>query len=194
MTSDAHPASSSTSETVAPKPADHRHFSAVFFAILALGTGVILCNGRALTPDFVDRANADGPNLVIMLVAFATIFGLLGLAAVTMSRQWILTGLVTSIGGWFTMMWVIASIFPSDYDGEYNAYTRRLDPLPSQYEDLAAAKSLPAVAAQIRTAAADGRIDRGEAHDILNGETYFAASAEASERERAAVRRKVLAP
>lgn len=173
---------------------DGRIFGFVFFGIVTVGTVLILWNGRALTPDFVDRANADGPSLLVMLGAFALCFGLLGLAAMAMTRQWILTSIAATLGGWFAMMWMMASLLPADYDGEYNPYTRRMDPLPSQYEDLAAAKALPAVAAQIRKAAADGRIDRGEAHDILNGETYYAASAEAAEREREKVRRKVLAP
>lgn len=166
----------------------------VFLGIVAVFSVLMLCNGRALTPDFVDRANADGLDLSIMCAGFTTTFGLLILGAFAISRRRVLTAMTSVLGGWFAMMWMMASLLRTDYDGRFNPYTRAMDPLASQYEDLAAAKALPAVAVLIRTAAADGRIDRGEAHDILNSETYWDASEKEYQRRQAAVRRQVMNP
>jgi hypothetical protein len=165
----------------------------VFFGLLAVFSILIVSNGRELTPDFVDRANADGLSPWIMFGAFTTTFGLLILGAYALSRRQALAAMALILAGVFAMMWMLASLLRTDYDGEYNPYTRAMDPLTSQYEDLAAAKSLPVVAALIRTAAGDGRIDRGEAHDILNSRTYYDAGAAEYQRRQAKVRREVLA-
>jgi hypothetical protein len=162
--------------------------------ILVVGSSVIFWNSRALTPDFVDRANADGPSLMLTIGAFAAMFGLAFVSAIACMRRMMITSCLLMIVTWFTLVWTIGSLIPYDFDGRFNPYVRRMDPLASQYEGLAAAKSLPAVADRIRGATTDGRLDRGEAYDILHGETYYAASAEAAAHERAAVRRKVLAP
>ena len=165
----------------------------IFFGLFALFSILILWNGRALTPDFVDRANADGLDLSIMFTAFGTTFALLILGAFAISRRRVLTAMALVLAGWFAMMWMMGSLLRTDYDGRYNPYTRAMDPLASQYEDLADAKALPTVAAMIRTAAADGRIDRGEAHDILDSRTYSEASAAQQQRRQAEVRRELLA-
>jgi len=194
MTSAAHDTTPSPTERKAEQTTGDVVAMTVFVAILVIGSVLILWNGRALTPDFVDRAEADGPSLMLTLGAFTAILGFGFISGIACLCRMMLTSFLFVIAAWFTMVWTMASLMPFDFDGRFNPYVRRMDPLPSQYEDLAAAKSLPAVAAQIRTATADGRVDRGEAHDILNGETYYAASAEAYRRKQETLRRKVLAP
>lgn len=166
----------------------------ILMAILIGGTVLIFWNSRALTPDFIDRANADGPGGWPGLASLIILLSLGALGFVGMMRRWTLTTLVTTPLMWLSMVYSMACIMPSDYDGEWNPYTRAMEPLPRQYEELAEAKQLPSVEAMIRNASTDGRIDRGEAYDILHSRTYYDASAEKWRRDQEATRRKVLAP
>ena len=185
-----------TASNVTPpsKESDGGLFTAILMTILIGGTILIIWNSRALTPDFVDRANADGPSGWLILAPIIVMVSLGALGFIGLARQWTLTALVATPLMWFSMIYTAACIMPSDYDGEWNRYTRAMDPLPQQYEDLAEAKQLPSVAVLIRKASSDGRIERGEAYDILHSPTYYDASAEKWRRDQEATRRKVLAP
>lgn len=169
-------------------------FTAILMTILIGGTILIFWNSRALTPDFIDRANADGPDGWLILTTLIIMLSLGALGLIGLMRRSILTSLLAMPLMWFSMIYMMACIMPSDYDGEWNPYTRAMDPRPRQYEELAEAKQLPSVAAMIRKASADGRISRGEAYDILHSQTYYDASAEKWRRDQEATRRKVLAP
>jgi hypothetical protein len=186
-----------TTSTVTPpsnKESEGGVFAAILMTILIGGTILIILNSRALTPDFIDRANADGPDGWLILTTTAVMLSLGALGFIGLMRQWILTTLMATPLMWFSMIYTMACIMPSDHDGEWNRYTRAMDPLPQQFEDLAEAKQLPDVAALIRKASSDGRIDRGEAYDILHSPTYYDASAEKWRRDQEETRRKALAP
>ena len=185
-----------TASTMTPpsRKSDGDVFTAIMMTILIGGTILIFWNSRALTPDFVDRANADGPSGWLILATVIIMASLSAMGFIGLWRRLTVTTLLAAPMMWFGMIYTMACILPSDYDGEWNRYTRTMDPLPQQYEDLAEAKKLPAVAAMIRKASADGNINRGEAYDILHSQTYYDASAEKWRRDQEATRRKVLAP
>lgn len=168
--------------------------TAILMTILIAGAVIIFWKSRALTPDFIDRANAGGPSgwlilATVIIMTSTVVVGLIGL-----SRKWTLATLLAAPLMWFGIIYTMACIIPSDYDGGWNRYTRAMDPLPQQYEDLAEVKKIPAVAVLIRKASSDGHIDRGEAYDILHSQIYYEASAEKWRQDQEATRRKVLAP
>lgn len=166
--------------------------SGMLMAIIAIGSVAIFSNSRSLTPDFVDRVNADRWGILLTLGSIlAGVVLLLGSGAAILRRK-NATGNVLMLAGVFAMVWWAACVIPSDYEGKYNPYVRRMEPLESQSEQLLEAKSLPPVANQIRQAASDGRIDRGEAHDILNSRSYFDARAVEYQGRQAETRRKLL--
>lgn len=169
-------------------------FAAILMTFLIGGTILIFWNSRALTPDFIDRANADGPSGWLLLGSTITIIALMTIGFLSLTRDSWTSTVISTLLLWLGMAYMMACIIPSDYDGEWNRYTRTMDPLPQQFEDLAEAKQLPTVAALIRKASSDGRIDRGEAYDILHSATYYDASAEKWRRDQEATRRKVLTP
>lgn len=168
--------------------------TAILMTILIAGTVLIFWKSRALTPDFIDRANADGLSGWLTLAAVIIMMSTVVVGLIGLSRKWTLATLIAAPLIWFGMIYTMACIMPSDYDGGWNRYTRAMDPLPQQYNDLAEAKKLPAVAVLIRKASSDGRINRGEAYDILHSQTYYEASAEKWRKDQEAIRRKVLAP
>jgi hypothetical protein len=194
MTSATHYTTPSTTERRARQTTGDAIELTVFIITLVVGTAFILWNGRALTPDFVDRANAEGSSEMLDIGSIAAMLGFTLICAVTLVKKMIRTSSFFMVAAWFTMVWTMASLARPDYDGRFNPYVRRMDPLPWQYEDLTAAKALPAVAAQIRAAAKDGRIDRGEAHDILDSRTYSDARAVEFRRRQAVMRREILKP
>lgn len=169
---------------------------AVLLSTVALSIAIML-DPRAFTPDFVDRASAgDGvrPTLTILLAPLVIPTVPIALCMLFMKMRWLATSGSMAMIGILSFVWTMACVMPSDSKGEWNPYVRRMEATAPQYEELAKAKSLPPVAAQIRQAAADGLIDRGEAHDILNGRTYFEASSEAFARSQRKIKRDVLTP
>jgi hypothetical protein len=183
-----------SNSTPPSRKSDGGVFAAILMTILIGGTVLIFWNSRALTPDFIDRANADGPDGWLLLGSIVTTIALMTIGFLSLKRESWTSTVISTLTLWLSMAYMMACIMPSDHDGEWNRYTRAMDPLPQQYEDLAEAKKLPAVAVLIRRASSDGRIDRGEAYDILHSQTYYDASAEKWRRDQEATRRKVLAP
>lgn len=165
----------------------------VYVAVATITAIGVFWNARDLTPDIVDRINSEGSSPLLTILCVITTFGMLlaGGAMLLRGRQ-VLASLLM-FAGLLTMTWWVVCAMPWDYDGEYNPYVRLKDPLESQSQALLEAKSLPPVANMLRQAGRDGRIDRGEAHDILDSRTYSEASAAQQQRRQAEVRRELLA-
>lgn len=163
------------------------------WAVLVIGTTAIFTNARNLTPDWVDLANSEGTDMGLMFALMFVSMILLFFGIVTRNFERHMTGVVLILIGGFTLAWTLACIVPADTEGRYNHYTRRLDPLESQYEALSDVRKAPSVAELIRRAARDGRIDRGEAHDIMATRTYRDAAGVLAKNRRIAKNRDLIA-
>lgn len=165
--------------------------AAITIAALLPITIMVAWNADALTPDVVYQAGARGYDFVFGLAGLATA-GLILMASIAFPSKGHVATTLAVLVSWFCIVWTFACSMQYDPEGSHNPYVRRMEPLPAQYEGLLAARSMPAVVEEIRRAATDGRIDRGEAYDILEGEVYLAAASEASRRKTEQTRRKLV--
>ena len=169
--------------------------------MIAMAIAVILAplvlmwsmSGR-LTPDIAYKwaSTRDGAGAMTMVSTLA----LIGYMGVGISYHpgeknifsWILAMLV----GWYALVYVMGvCIETKDHDGASNPYVRVQQATPDQFKELALVRQYPTVAAEIRRAAADGRVTKGEAHDIIEGPVLVDARSEEAkmraERDRALV-------
>lgn len=172
------------------------------FGSIAIAAVVVLLFGpllvmalfsRSLTPDIVYRWDADGSALAYVLAG-----GLLACVLAFMphlidsgrSEMGKTAGLY--LGSMLFLFVLGTGMEAMDIEGSHNPYVRSEPAYPRQYEELASARRFPRVADQMRLAASDGVVTKGEAYDILNGDVLRDARFEQGRRKAERARAEVL--
>lgn len=84
-------------------------FTAIMMTILIAGTILIFWNSRALTPDFINRANADGPSGWLILATIVIMASLSAMGFIALWRRLTLTTLLAAPMIWFGMNYTMDS-------------------------------------------------------------------------------------
>lgn len=177
-----------------PSKAEDAIIQTIMFTMMATPLVIMMTVPEKVTPDLLYAwGSTPGGSLAIMGIGWSGALLSIMVAGwlVLKHRDVLLATLIASIS-WVSMIYSMGVYFETnDYDGERNPYVRAQTIEESRYSDLAALRRYPAVAAEIRRAAADGRITKGEAYDIEHGRALSDARSREYEartaRDRAAV-------
>ncbi len=158
-----------------------------FRTALAMTPIVVWCLTTILTPDVVLRilADEDGTIATIGIVALGFVLCMMTTMIMDLGRiDHVRTNRVLGIASTTIITWMFALLFLGLDDESRNPYVRAKAPTPEQMSMLAQkAYVAPEVRGIIAERIVDGRLDRGAAYDILNGEPMHEAMRRVDERQ-----------
>jgi hypothetical protein len=167
----------------------------ILLFVMAAPMIVMMTMSKRLTPDFLYALmSTDDYGSFMSLAIVGNLVVLGGLSILLWTRGHTLSMGLVAYASWTLMIYTMgAGSEASDYEGASNPYVRAQTIEDDRYSDLAELRRYPVVAAEIRRAAADGRITKGEAYDIEHGQGLNDARAREYEARQARDRAAVLA-
>lgn len=148
-----------------------------------------------LTPDIAYRwmSTDDGKLAMTLAATLALVLGVGVAVSYEFTEKNIFAEILAMVAGWYALVYVMGVCVETlDRTGASNPYVRAQQATPEQFRTLALVRRYPTVAAEMRRAAADGRVTKGEAHDIVEGTVLAEARTEEAERRAARDRAAVL--